>query len=74
MNSLLQGASLSRVGSAATMPLHVESTHPEIVAGGDYINDARRHFEGGNVAFADGHVKFIKRFPLVSIEFFPVLD
>ena len=68
MNSTLDDGltSLAEVEFPTKMPLHFEATFPSTTGPSTQISDARRHFEGGNVAFADGHVKFAKRDQLAN--------
>jgi prepilin-type processing-associated H-X9-DG protein len=60
MNSLLENTSLSQIQSTATTAMFFDAAGP---AAGSMVEpllvDAKRHFEGYNFCFADGHVKYL---------------
>ena len=68
MTSSLEGQALSSIQFAAKQPLFFESIYPSGTGLTYIVNNARRHFEGGNVAFVDGHVKWLNRNTIDTFE------
>ena len=72
MNNQVEGSSLSEVQYPTLTPLFFDGAKASGVGGlSPDILDARRHLEGSNFAFADGHVKFQNAGQIVNLDFLP---
>ncbi len=63
MNTALEGLSISEVQTSALVPMFFDGTwyteaNSGAGGGGSTIQAGTRHFDGNNIAYADGHVKW----------------
>ncbi len=64
ISTYADGLPISQLQTPSTTGLTFDSTWPEVGAistGANFGNDANRHFDGLNIGYADGHVKWQSR-------------
>ena len=75
MNTPMEGVSQAEVSSVAITPMFFDGGAPSATGGLDpSILNARRHFDGSNFCFVDGHVKFRKANDVVYGNYSPYSD
>ena len=73
MNVPIEGSSQSEIPVVALTPMFFDGSEPSATGSvSPSIINARRHFDGTNVCFADGHVKFQNAGQIYSMNWFPV--
>ncbi len=59
MNLAVEGASQAEIKQVALVPMFIDGAAPSASGLAEpSVRDARRHFDGSNICFVDGHVKF----------------
>ncbi len=72
LSSIVDGSSLAEITVPVKTPMFMEATDISAVGGATpQIRNARRHFDGSNFCFVDGHVKFQTDAQSYVMDFFP---
>ena len=72
MNTPVEGVSQAEVLNTVRTPMFFDAAWPEATGSADpAVINARRHFDGSNVCYVDGHVKFQNYGQLYNSEWSP---